>query len=95
MVQELIRNVGGGRMMFVLSRFLFLSLFEDNLGPQFPVCAVSISRVLLPNVESLSITPIDLEDSASVRDPQSRGGVQACCFGGILEADWQLMVALF
>jgi hypothetical protein len=94
MVQELIRNVGGERMMFVSSRFLFLSLFEDNFGLQFPVCAVSIPRVLLPTVESLSIAPIDSGDSASVRDPQSQGGVWACCFGGIPETDWQLMVAL-
>jgi hypothetical protein len=78
----------GEVMMFVSLRLLFLSLFEDDFGPQFPVCAVGPPWVLFPNVESLSITPIDLEDSASVRDPQSQGGVRACCFGGVPEADW-------
>jgi hypothetical protein len=78
----------GGTMMSLGFRSFLLSLFEDKLRSQFPVYAVSVSWVLFPDVESLSVAPIDSENSASVRDLYSRGGVGAFGFDRIPKAAW-------
>jgi hypothetical protein len=55
-------------MIFSGSCSFLLSLFEDKLHLQLPVCVVSVSQVLFPDVEPLSVSTFDLEHSASVRD---------------------------
>jgi hypothetical protein len=55
-------------MIFSGSRPFSLSLSEDKLHSQFPVCVVSVSRVLFLDVELLSVLMFDLEHSALVWD---------------------------
>jgi hypothetical protein len=48
--------------------FVLLSLFEDKLRLQLPIRMVSVSWVLFPNVEPLSVSTFDFEYSPSVVD---------------------------